>query len=52
MKGGPSTIFSQDKRKIGDFSAILDIKKLKTCFNVTLNHKKIFIEPENKRYSF
>jgi len=51
-KRGPSTIFWQNKRKMGDISAILDIKKQKNCFNVTLNYEKIFFEPENKRYTF
>jgi len=37
---------------MGDISAILDIKKQKNCFNVTLNYEKIFFEPENKRYTF
>jgi hypothetical protein len=51
-KEGPNISLWQNKRKTGDFSAILDVKKRKTWFKVTLNYKKIFIKPENKRYSF
>jgi hypothetical protein len=53
MKGGTKHyFFDKISEKTGDFSANLDIKKQKTCFNITPKYKKIFIEPENKRYAF